>query len=66
VERTFIGEVAYLHNTPASATVSLRPGTRYMEWPVKRLHKELEAREELKHTVMSLIGLDMALKVART
>ncbi len=63
--KTFIGEIAYLHNTSASATVSLTPGTRYVEWPVKTLHKELESREDLKHTMMSLIGLDMALKVAR-
>lgn len=63
--RTFIGEVAFLHNTPASATVTLKPGARYLQWPVERLQQKIGARNALKNSVMRLIGMDMALKIAR-
>ena len=63
--RTFIGEVAFLHNTPASATVTLEPGGRYLQWPVERLQQRIGSRNALKNSVMRLIGMDMALKIAR-
>jgi CRP-like cAMP-binding protein len=64
--RTFIGEVAFLHNTPASATVVLEPGARYLEWPVGSLQRKIGRRHSLNHSVLRLIGLDMALKIARS
>jgi CRP-like cAMP-binding protein len=63
--KTFIGEVAFLHNTPASATVTLQPGARYLQWPVERLQQKIGSRNALKNSVMRLIGMDMALKIAR-
>jgi CRP-like cAMP-binding protein len=64
--KTFIGEVAFLHKTPASATVSLAPGARYIEWPVSQLQQTMGARHSLRHSITQLIGLDMALKIARS
>jgi hypothetical protein len=63
--RTFIGEVAFLHNTPASATVRLEPGARFLRWPVDKLEQGLQSRENLRIAVMRLISLDTATKVAR-
>jgi hypothetical protein len=63
--RTFIGEVAFLHRRPASATVQLEPGTRYLEWPVRKLDGRIDGKQALKHAVLRLISFDMATKVAR-
>lgn len=64
--RTFIGEVAFLHQTPASATVVIASGARYLEWPVASLKTKIGSRHSLNSSVTRLIGLDMALKVARS
>jgi CRP-like cAMP-binding protein len=64
--KTFIGEVAFLHGSPASATVSLDPGARYLQWSVAELKDTIGSRGELRTTVMRLIGMDMALKIARS
>ena len=63
--RTFIGEVAFLHHTPASATVELSDGARYIEWPVAALHRKIGSRNSLEASIHRLIGLDMAMKIAR-
>ena len=63
--RTFIGEVAFLHSTPASATVWLEPGARYLRWPVEKLERGLQSKENLRTAIMRLISLDTATKVAR-
>jgi hypothetical protein len=63
--RTFIGEIAFLHRTPASATVRVGPGTRYLEWSVEALERRIEGRQMLKQAFTRIISLDMASKVAR-
>lgn len=63
--KTFIGEVAFLRRTPATATVTLEPGARYVEWPVSALQRR-HGRHALQTTVHRLIGLDMAVKVGRS
>lgn len=63
--RSFIGEVAFLHNCPATATVRVGQGARFVRWKVKSLEKGLDAKNELRVAMMRLIGLDMATKVAR-
>jgi CRP-like cAMP-binding protein len=64
--RTFIGEVAFLHGTPASATVRLEPGARYLRWPAPKLQKALQSKDALRVAVMRVISLDTAAKVARS
>ena len=62
--RTFIGEIAFLHDTPASATVRLEPGARYIRWPVATLRETLQKRQPLKQAMIRLISFDMATKIA--
>ncbi len=62
----FIGEVAFLLNTPASATVFLAPGTKYIEWPADALRKMLERTPSLESTMDQLFNRMLASKVARS
>jgi hypothetical protein len=64
--RMFVGEIAYLKNTPASATVTVAPGTTFITWPYEALNKLTEKNPDLKQSLMGLLGSDLALKVART
>ncbi len=64
--KAFIGEVAFLNGTVASATATLAAGARYIAWPVQDLNKRIQGRQTLKHAVVRLISYDMAMKVART
>jgi hypothetical protein len=61
---TFIGEVAFLRKTPASATVTLEPGARYVEWPSQDLARLLRRNPSLKIALDRLLGNDMAAKIA--
>lgn len=63
---TFIGEIAFLRGVPASATVRLAAGSRYVSWPVAALDRRISGRGELRHAVTRLISHDMALKVGRS
>ncbi len=63
---TFIGEVAFLRGSPASATVTLSPGARYVSWPSMAIKKAMKANAPLKTALYHLIGLDMAVKVANS
>ena len=63
--KTFIGEIAFLQGSVASATATLGAGARYVSWPVEDLNKRIEGRQTLKHAVVRLISFDMAMKVAR-
>lgn len=62
---TFIGEIAYLQRGPASATVRLAGGSRYVAWPTAGLDRTVEGRQDLRHAVTRLISYDMAVKVGR-
>ena len=63
--KTFIGEIAFLNGSAASATATLGVGARYIAWPVADLDKRIQGRQALKHAVVRLISFDMAMKVAR-
>ena len=62
--KTFIGEVAYLHDQPASATVTVSAGARYLQWEVAVLERRLDSRSALRTALMRLLSLDTAQKVA--
>ena len=53
---TFIGEVAFLTDRPASATVTLSSGARYVTWDMGRLRRILLREPSLR------IGLGAALQ----
>lgn len=59
----FIGEIAWLMNTPASATVELADGSRYMMWDAKTLRAVVARSPELKIAFESLLGQDLAAKL---
>jgi CRP-like cAMP-binding protein len=61
----FIGEIAYLKNTPASATVVAKPGTQFMAWNQSDLKKFTERHDSLKQSLNLLLSTDLAAKVAR-
>ena len=62
---TFIGEIAFLRGHSASATVTLEPGARYIEWHSDRLRALLDRTPGLKISLQALFNNDMAAKVAR-
>jgi hypothetical protein len=62
--KVFIGEVAYLHACPASATVTLGEGARFLKWDVAALERRLDSRAGLRNSLMRLLSLDAAQKVA--
>ncbi len=63
---TFIGEVAFLRGSPASATVAIEPGARYIEWPSAALRRHLNRHGDLKIAFNRTISDDLAMKVARS
>ncbi len=62
---TFIGEVAFLRGSPASATVAIAPGTRYLEWSTSSLRRHLDRHNALRMALNRTLSDDLALKVAR-
>jgi CRP-like cAMP-binding protein len=62
---TFIGEVAFLIDRPASATVTLGPGTRYVTWDTAQLRRLLLRSPALRIGLGAAFNRDMAEKVAR-
>jgi CRP-like cAMP-binding protein len=61
----FIGEIAYLRKTPASATVTVKPGTTYISWPHDVLQKVTAKHDGLRQSLTSILSNDLAAKVAR-
>lgn len=62
---TFIGEVAFLLSRPASATVTVGAGTRYIAWEASALSRLLMRAPSLRIALTTTFNRDMAGKVAR-
>jgi hypothetical protein len=62
---TFIGEVAFLLKRPASATVTLAAGTRYIAWDIGALRRLMMRAPSLAVALATALNRDMAEKVAR-
>lgn len=60
----FIGEIAYLLNQPASASVTLEAGSRYVRWPVDDLRALVAKNEGLGAALDAAFNRDLAAKVA--
>lgn len=60
----FIGEVAYLLNQPASATVTLTKDSRYARWPSDDLRVLATKHDALGAALESALSRDLAVKVA--
>ena len=61
---TFIGEIGFLLRQPASATVTVKAGTRYVDWPADALAELLSERPALGVAMESRFNLDLATKLA--
>jgi hypothetical protein len=61
----FIGEIAYLRKTLATATVTVKPGATYISWPHAALQKVISKHDGLRQSLTSLLSTDLAAKVAR-
>ena len=59
----FIGEVAFLLSRPASATVTLNPGSRYLRWQSARLRGLWLRSPSLRVAFSEALNRDMAAKV---
>jgi hypothetical protein len=62
----FIGELAYLRNKPATATVTAAPGTVVVSWSQADLQRVTAKDQELSHALSVLLSADLAEKVARS
>ena len=61
----FIGELAYLREMPATATVQLLPPGHFVSWKHTELNRVLAHDEALRLALAMLINNDLAEKVAR-
>jgi hypothetical protein len=64
--RVFIGEVAFLLHQPASATVTVCAGARYVTWDRAALCREQLRAPSLAVALSAALNKDMAAKVARS
>lgn len=62
----FMGEIAYVAGRPASATVKLSKGARYVAWDRERLRCLTERKPAMFQAIQSLLVRDMAEKIARS
>jgi hypothetical protein len=62
----FIGEIAFLMQTPASATIIANPGTTYVEWKSSDLRRLMKQSLQFENAFVALFNFDLARKVARS
>lgn len=62
----FIGEIAFLRDRPATATVKVGEGAHYFEWRKADLRRLFGKNPDLRSAFSSLLNADMAEKVARS
>ena len=62
---SFIGELAYLRQKPATATVTARPGAKLVSWSHADLARLTARDQSLAAALSALLSNDMAEKVAR-
>ena len=60
----FVGEVSFILQGNASATVAVLSGAKYMRWERYKLQALLHKNPDLRQSFEALIGRDMAAKVA--
>ena len=63
-ERLFVGEVAYLLGTPASATTHLVAGAELIRWDLDTLRTTARRNPRFKLAIDAMLSRDLASKVA--
>lgn len=61
---TFVGEIAFLLEQPATATVTLQPGTAYFVWNSAALKSLMRAKPGLGNALSSAMNKKLAQKIA--
>lgn len=61
----FVGEMGFLTNREASATVVVRTPTDYLAWPVAALRELLHESPALHQKLLGVLGSDLAEKLRR-
>jgi hypothetical protein len=61
----FIGEIAFLRQSPASATVRVKPGVLYITWSHADLTRAQLKHDNLRTAISSMFNSDLAGKLAR-
>ena len=64
-ERTFLGEVAYLTQQEASATVETTTKSKILAWSVEDLQRLLNADEQLNSLFQNWLAIDLTRKLMR-
>lgn len=62
----FIGEIGFMLNEPASATVTVLPGTKYVEWDAQKLKTMMQKSQPLENAFKAMFNFDLARKVSRS
>jgi hypothetical protein len=62
----FVGELAFLRGTPASATVHTKIGALHVSWPQDKLQALMKNHDGINRAISSLMSKDLAEKVAKT
>lgn len=62
----FVGEIAFLLDRPATASVQIAEGSHYFEWRTQDLQRQFEKEPRLKGIFAAVLNSDMAEKVARS
>ncbi len=63
--KLFIGEIAFLRDKAATATVTTDDRSLYVSWEQSELRALLKKNEDLRNAMQALLSADMADKVAR-
>ncbi len=63
-EATFVGEVAYLRDTPSAATTTFPAGIEVLEWDRKELDKASRRDPRFRLALEAVMSRDLARKVA--
>ena len=61
----FIGEIAFLRQAPASATVLVRPGALHIAWSHDDLTRAQLKHDNIRSAISSMLNSDLADKLAR-
>ena len=60
----FLGEISHLLQCPATATVTLHPGARYLCWSGEELTRIMRRADRIDRALRALLNRDMATKIA--
>lgn len=62
----FIGEVGFMLDEPASASVTLLPGTKFVEWKSEDLLRLMKKSQPMENALKAMFNYDLAQKVSKS